>query len=183
MTRSSSSSRDDALLGVSRLYSGGGFGPGPTVVASVGHGSHTTRSSVVQFTPQHAHRDDGRIEFFFPNAEGTGNAKPGHAETLWQACRKSSERDTGQEALARRVYRLSYTPDGDEVTATVGEPWSASGELVMAIIAFPEMYSIRCLFRGFLKSGDPICVGRARRESASRTSTSSPRLEPRSRTT
>lgn len=106
------------------------------------------------------HRDDGPIEFFFPNAEGTGNAKPGHAETLWQACRRSSEHDTGQEALARRVYRLSYTRDGTDVTATVGEPWAANGELVMAIIAFPEMYSIRCLFRGFLQSGDPVSVGR-----------------------
>jgi hypothetical protein len=30
----------------------------------------------------------------------------------------------------------------------------------MAIIAFPEMDSVRCLFRGFLQSGDPIAVGR-----------------------
>ena len=104
--------------------------------------------------------DDGPIEFFFPNAEGTGSAKPAKAETLWQACRKSSERDTGQEALARRVYRLSYRHEGDDVTATVGDPWAHNGELVMAIIAFPEMYSIRCLFRGFLQSGDPIAVGR-----------------------
>jgi hypothetical protein len=58
------------------------------------------------------------------------------------------------------VYRLSYRHDGVDVTATVGEPWADNGELVMAIIAFPEMYSIRCLFRGFLKSGDPIAVGR-----------------------
>jgi len=29
----------------------------------------------------------------------------------------------------------------------------------MAIIAFPHMYSIRCLVRGFLKIGEPICVG------------------------
>lgn len=105
-------------------------------------------------------RDDAHIEFFFPNAEGSGHAKPGHAETLWQACRKSSEHDTGQEALARRVYRLSYTHGGEDVTATVGEPWAANDERVMAIIAFPEMYSIRCLFRGFLQSGDPISVGR-----------------------
>ena len=105
------------------------------------------------------HRDDARIEFFFLNADGTGNAKPGHAETLWQACRRSSERDTGHEALARRVHRLSYSHDGADVTATVGEPWTVDGELVMAIIAFPEMYSIRCLFRGFLRSGDPIAVG------------------------
>jgi len=105
-------------------------------------------------------RDDGPIEFFFPNAEGAGHVKPGHAETLWQACRKSSESDTGQEALARRVYRLSYKYEGADVTATVGEPWAANGERVMAIIAFPEMYSIRCLFRGFLQSGDPISVGR-----------------------
>jgi len=105
-------------------------------------------------------RHDAPIEFFFPNAEGTGVAKPDQAEVLWQACRKSSERDTGQEALARRVYRLSYSHDGADVTATVGRPWTANGELVMAIIAFPEMYSIRCLFRGFLKSGDPIAVGR-----------------------
>ena len=105
-------------------------------------------------------RDDARIEFFFPTAEGTGNAKPGHAETLWQACRKSSEHDTGQEALARRVFRLSYSHHGETVTATVGEPWAANGERVMAIIAFPEMYSIRCLYRGFLQSGNPISVGR-----------------------
>jgi hypothetical protein len=58
------------------------------------------------------------------------------------------------------VYRLSYRHDGVDVTATVGEPSAHDGELVMAIIAFPEMYSIRCLFRGFLKSGDPIAVGR-----------------------
>lgn len=85
---------------------------------------------------------------------------PGHAEILWQACRKGSERDTGQEALARRVYRLSCRHDGADVTATVGEPWPGNGELVMAIIAFPQMYSIRCLFRGFLQSGDPICIAR-----------------------
>ena len=42
----------------------------------------------------------------------------------------------------------------------MGEPWAANDERVMAIIAFPEMYSIRCLFRGFLQSGDPIAVGR-----------------------
>lgn len=84
----------------------------------------------------------------------------GHAETLWQACRRGSERETGQEALARRVYRLSYRHGDVDLTATVGEPWARNGELVMAIIAFPEMYSIRCLFRGFLKSGDPIAVGR-----------------------
>ncbi len=54
---------------------------------------------------------------------------------------------------------MSYSHDGADVTATVGEPWTVDGELVMAIIAFPEMYSIRCLFRGFLRSGDPIAVG------------------------
>lgn len=102
------------------------------------------------------------MQFFFPDAEGGGTVAPGHAEILWQACRKGSERDTGQEALARRVFRLSYRQDDDggDVTATVGETWRGSGELVMAIIAFPEMYSIRCLFRGFLRSGDPICVAR-----------------------
>jgi hypothetical protein len=126
---------------------------------------HERRGYLHPLTARHSHRttrprDDAHIEFFFPNAEGTGHAKSGHAETLWQACRKSSEHDTGQEALARRVYRLSYSLDGADVTATVGEPWTVNGELVMAIIAFPEMYSIRCLFRGFLNSGHPIAVGR-----------------------
>jgi hypothetical protein len=128
-----------------------------TTRADGGSGCADARRFSHRTTPP---RDDGPIEFFFPNAEGTGHAKPGHAETLWQACRKSSEHDTGREALARRVYRLSYTHDGEDVTATVGEPWAANGELVMAIIAFPEMYAIRCLFRGFLQSGDPISVGR-----------------------
>ena len=136
--------------------SGGNAGlrlrPSGRLAGPAAHRGHTPRTT--------RHRDDGPIEFFFPNAEGTGNAKPGHAETLWQACRRSSEHDTGQEALARRVYRLSYMHDGADVTATVGQPWTGNGQLVMAIIAFPRMYSIRCLFRGFLQAGDPIAVGR-----------------------
>jgi hypothetical protein len=44
--------------------------------------------------------------------------------------------------------------------ATVGKPEPHyDQDLVMAIIAFPGLYSIRCLVRGYLKIGDPIIVG------------------------
>jgi hypothetical protein len=44
--------------------------------------------------------------------------------------------------------------------ATVGKPEPHyDQDLVMGIIAFPGLYSIRCLVRGYLKIGDPIIVG------------------------
>jgi hypothetical protein len=65
----------------------------------------------------------------------------------------------GRDALARRVYQLKYVHNGREMYAQVGTPESHEKDLVMAIIAFPGLYSIRCLVRGYLKIGDPIIVG------------------------
>lgn len=99
------------------------------------------------------------MDFFFPTPDGKGREPADKAEALWQACRKGAEQDIGREALARRVYSMSYRHDGNHITATIGKPDFYGRETVMAIIAFPGIYSIRCLVRGFLKIGDPICVG------------------------
>jgi hypothetical protein len=99
------------------------------------------------------------MDFFFPTADGLDREPADKAEACWQACRKGAEQDLAQEALARRVYRLDFTHNGQELSAIVGRPDEFERQTVMAIIAFPGVYSIRCLVRGFLKIGSPILVG------------------------
>jgi hypothetical protein len=99
------------------------------------------------------------MDFFFPTADGKGSEPAEEAEAHWQACRKGAESDVGRDALARRVHQLDYVHNGRTHNATVGQPDPYEGQTIMAIIAFPGLYSIRCLVRGFLKIGDPILVG------------------------
>jgi hypothetical protein len=100
------------------------------------------------------------MDFFVPKIDGDGPMPPDEAEDAWLACRKGAERDTGQEALARRVYRLAYRHNGREMSAQVGElePYY-DRERVMAIVAFAGHYKVCCAVRGYLKIGDTPIVG------------------------
>jgi hypothetical protein len=98
------------------------------------------------------------MDFFFPDPEG-GNFEPDRAEEMWQATRTGAESDVGRDALARRVYKLDYVHNGRDFSAVVGERDAYDNDLIMAIVAFPGLYSIRCRVRGFFTSGEPIIVG------------------------
>ncbi|HEU5253402.1 MAG TPA: hypothetical protein VFU16_08790 [Solirubrobacterales bacterium] len=100
------------------------------------------------------------MEFFVPEVDGSARMTSETAEKAWQACRKGAEGDAGQNALARRVYRLDYAHNGKQLYAQVGkqEPYYDL-EVVMAIIAFPQYYKICCAVRGYQKVGDTPMVG------------------------
>lgn len=66
----------------------------------------------------------------------------------------------GRDALARRVYALSYVHNGRSSTATVGEPDDYyPSEFVMAIIAFNDCFLICTNVHGYLKVGGTPIVG------------------------
>jgi hypothetical protein len=100
------------------------------------------------------------MNFVVPTIDGEGWMKPEEAEAAWQACRKGAEGDAGQDALARRVYRLGFNHNGSKLDAVIGErdPYDKQ-QTVVAIIAFPGYYKICLTVRGFLKVGDTPMVG------------------------
>jgi len=100
------------------------------------------------------------VLFCVPTPDGRGWLSPTEADEAWQACRKGADDQTGQEALARRVYSLAYVHDGRHSSAIVGEADDYyPNETVMAIIAFPTCYLICSIIHGYMKIGGTPIVG------------------------
>jgi hypothetical protein len=98
--------------------------------------------------------------FFVPTVDGKGRMDPEKAEEAWQACRKGVEDDhPDSKASERRIYRLRYVHDGNEIEAVVGEPDFYDEQTVMAIVSLPRFYKVCLAVRGYLKVGDTPMVG------------------------
>lgn len=68
------------------------------------------------------------MEFFLPHA-----SEEVDEEENYQAIRKFLSENAPGQPKDRRIYELTYTHDGEEHTATVGEPHPVTGEDVIAI--------------------------------------------------
>jgi hypothetical protein len=97
--------------------------------------------------------------FFVPSEDDAGELPSDEAEKTWHFARRRAEIETGGVALDRRIYRLDYRDDGRELSAVVGGIDGDDEDLIVAIVAFPDVYSVRCRHRGVLKGGEPILVG------------------------
>ena len=93
------------------------------------------------------------MKFFIPNAPS-----PQEAEHTWEAVRKFEHEQTGWPVAERRIYRLRYRHDGQDLVAEVGQPDALTGETVIAILS-SHTYLVCTLTRGVAR-GEPILVGK-----------------------
>jgi len=92
------------------------------------------------------------MRFFIPNA-----TSPQEAEHTWEAVRKFEHEQTGWPVAERRIYRLRYRHDGQDLIAEVGQPDARTGETVIAILS-SRTYLVCTPTRGVVR-GEPILVG------------------------
>jgi len=61
------------------------------------------------------------VEFFVPHA-----STPAEADEVWEATRKVAAETMEREGGTRRIFRLHYRHNGDELVAEVGKTRSVS---------------------------------------------------------
>lgn len=92
------------------------------------------------------------MEFFVPHA-----STPEQAEEVWEATRKFAAETMEREIGIRRIFRLHYRHNGDELVAEVGKPEALAGEPVLVILE-ADPYLICTPNRGVAR-GMPILAG------------------------
>ena len=92
------------------------------------------------------------MEFFVPEA-----STPQQAEEVWNATRKFARETMDREIGERRIFRLRYRHDGNELVVEVGRPEPLTKEPVMVILE-SNPYLICTPNRGVLR-GMPILAG------------------------
>jgi hypothetical protein len=92
------------------------------------------------------------VEFFVPQT-----STPEQAEKVWEATRKFAAETMDREIGTRRIFRLEYRHDGDDLVAEVGQPEPLTGEPVLVILE-ADPYLICTPSRGVAR-GIPILAG------------------------
>jgi hypothetical protein len=90
--------------------------------------------------------------FFVPAARDDAQA-----EEVWEATRKFARDQLGWEVGERRIFRIEYTHDGQDLVAQVGEQEPRQGEPVLVILE-SNAYLVCTENRGVAR-GAPILVG------------------------
>lgn len=93
------------------------------------------------------------MDFFVPHA-----ATPEEAEQVWRATQKFARDTMEREIGDRRIFRLLYTHNGEDLVAEVGQPEPLTKEPVLVILE-SDPYLICTPTRGVVR-GLPILVGR-----------------------
>lgn len=97
----------------------------------------------------------GGMKFFIPAAKDDANA-----EEIYESIRKFNSEQMNATLSPRRIYRVRGIHNGQEFTATVGEPFERYGEVVIAILVDTsrKLYLICTPDRGVLR-GEPYLSG------------------------
>jgi hypothetical protein len=90
--------------------------------------------------------------FFVPGADD-----PELAEQVWHSTRSFAEEQTGWEVSDRRIFRVEYRHNEQDLESQVGQPEPVTGELCVAI--FESNSFLVCTENRGVARGFPILIG------------------------